>query len=436
MTTENQHLKIIKLEASNIKRLKAVTIKPTGDVVIITGENDSGKTSTLDAIAYALGGKDLIDAVPIRTGASKAKVTVDLGEFKVTRSFSGLGGSTLTIEDKSGAPARSPQTLLDKLCSRIAFDPLEFKRMTPDKQLDTLRKLVGLDFTKLDALRKSAYETRTLVNRDLKAAQARAAEVEVDPETPDEEVVVSDLMASLTALQGRNANNALKRAGVNTDEKLLNEAADELKAVEKDIKALEERLAELRKEQADLAGDITVKSIELGKKKDAVAALVDEDETPLKTKISEAGTINAKVRDKKRYAALKAEVEKTQKRTDDLTAEIEGYDKAKSDQLAAAKFPLPGLSFDDTGVLLNGVPFTQGSQAQQLQAAIAIGIAMNPTVRVILVRDASLLDDRSMELVAKMAAEHDMQFWLERVSDDAPGAIIIEDGAVKEVVGE
>ncbi|HEU4344375.1 MAG TPA: hypothetical protein VFU31_22675, partial [Candidatus Binatia bacterium] len=135
-------------------------------------------------------------------------------------------------------------------------------------------------------------------------------------------------------------------------------------------------------------------------------------------------------------AALKAEVENIEKKVEALTSEIDSYDKAKSDQLSAAKFPLPGLSFDDTGVLLNGVPFTQGSQAQQLQAAIAIGIAMNPTVRVILVRDASLLDDRSMELVAKMAAEHDMQFWLERVSDDAPGAIVIEDGAVKEVIGE
>ena len=52
-------LRIVGLVAENVKRIEVVELKPTGDVVEITGKNGSGKTSLLDAIWYAflLGGR-------------------------------------------------------------------------------------------------------------------------------------------------------------------------------------------------------------------------------------------------------------------------------------------------------------------------------------------------------------------------------------------
>ena len=49
-------MRIISLQAENIKRLKAVEITPEGDIVVIAGRNGQGKTSVLDSIWYALGG--------------------------------------------------------------------------------------------------------------------------------------------------------------------------------------------------------------------------------------------------------------------------------------------------------------------------------------------------------------------------------------------
>lgn len=425
-------LKIVKLEASNIKKLKAVTITPEGDVVIISGENDSGKTSTIDSIAYALGGKDLIADVPIRKGASKAKVVVDLGEFKVTRTFSALGGTQLQIEDKSGQIIGSPQTLLDKLCSKIAFDPLAFVKMESKKQLETLRKLVGLDFTALDARRKSAYDERTIANRELASAKARAAECEVDPETPDEEVSISDLMKQLSETQTFNQSNNRKRQSLRDAKDRVDKIEKEMLAKTEDIRKLEEQITAIKTDMAQLAGIREERKREVSMLTDEINQLADKSTEDIEKQINEAGTINAKVRDKKTYKKLMAEVEAAQLRSDSLTTQIENLDEEKTRLLSEAKFPLPGLSFDDTGILLNDVPFTQGSQARQLQAAVAIGIAMNPTVRVILIRDASLLDKKSMEAVAKMAADNDCQFWLEVVDSDDPAAIIIENGEVKE----
>ena len=64
--------KITVLEAENFKRLKAIRIAPDGSVVVLNGNNRSGKSSTLDAIWAALGGKDASPEVPIREGARRA----------------------------------------------------------------------------------------------------------------------------------------------------------------------------------------------------------------------------------------------------------------------------------------------------------------------------------------------------------------------------
>ena len=55
---------------------------------------------------------------------------------------------------------------------------------------------------------------------------------------------------------------------------------------------------------------------------------------------------------------------------------------------------------------------------------------MNPRLRVLLIRDASLLDRESMRLVADMARAAGAQLWLERVEVDDQTTVLIEDGQV------
>ena len=53
---DNQ-VKITSLELENVKRIKAVKLEPSPNGLTIIGEkNNQGKTSVLDAIAWALGG--------------------------------------------------------------------------------------------------------------------------------------------------------------------------------------------------------------------------------------------------------------------------------------------------------------------------------------------------------------------------------------------
>ncbi len=173
-------MRIIELSAENIKKLKCVDITPDAHVVQITGKNGSGKSSVLDAILYALAGTKHIDSRPIRDGEAKAHVTLDLGEFIVTRRFNagGASGGSLTIESQDGrARYTSPQTLLDKLVGPLTFDPLHFANSEPKQQLELLRALVPLDVD-LDALdldNRRDFDARTELHRTIKQLEAQLA---------------------------------------------------------------------------------------------------------------------------------------------------------------------------------------------------------------------------------------------------------------------
>lgn len=425
-------LKIVRLGAENIKRLKAVEIVPQGHTVTITGKNDQGKTSVLDSIEYALGGRQGICEEPIRKGQAKARIVCDLGEIVVERKFNALtGDSTLTVRGKDGSPVKSPQAMLDELCSHVAFDPLSFVRMKPAEQVETLRRLVGLDFTELDQKRQRAYEERTLVGRQLDTAKVRLATFPFHLNTPEQEVSIADASAKLEKIKTQRAQNAVARNDLASEKLKVESLANNRQALKATIERLQRELSEASAALYSNELELDAHKAKLSAAEKVCAALVEDNEAEILAEISQAQSINDRVRANRQHTEQNAEVQKQQFACDKLTAEIEAIDQEKADLLAWADFPLPGLSFDDARVLLNGVPFSQSSQARQLQAAVAIGLALNPKVRVILIRDASLLDDDSMKLVQELAAKHDAQIWMEVVNSKDPSAVVIEDGEIK-----
>ena len=63
-------VKITAFEAENVKRIKAVQITPQiNGLTVIGGNNNQGKTSVLDAIAWALGGNKYRPETAQRDGA-------------------------------------------------------------------------------------------------------------------------------------------------------------------------------------------------------------------------------------------------------------------------------------------------------------------------------------------------------------------------------
>lgn len=410
-------MKIIEFKAERFKRLSAVEITPNGNTVVISGRNGQGKSSVLDAIWLALGGgpavKDSATTRPVKDGEKDAFVRLDLGEIIVTRKWTAAGNSTLTVEGADGRKFNSPQALLDSLVGGIAFDPLSFSRMPARDQRKQLIDLANLsiDPDELDAKRKSLYDERTAINREAKALEAELSNTpRPGQDVADQEISISDLVNEMTEAQRKATDFVNKKV--------------QLENMRKDALVLSELINTKKTELEKLIADGKTLAAE-------VADIAEPDIQGLQSKMSNVEQINADVRQKKRYLALKTRVSEKVSMSDAITKQIETLDKTKEDAFKTAKFPIEGLAFDNEGITFSSVPFRQCSSAEQMKVCIAIAAALNPKIRVIRVSDASLLDAESMAMVSQLAQEQDMQIWLERVTDGTEKVgVVIEDGAV------
>ncbi len=412
-------MKIVRLEAENVKRLRCIEITPEGNVVIVGGKNGAGKTSVLDAITYALAGKGAVCDQPVKRGTAKAAVNIDLGEFHVRRTFTAAGGGTLTITASDGTKAASPQALLDKITGKLTFDPLAFASMPVKPQLEALRDLVGLDFAELDAKRKDLYDERTLAGRDVTGRQKLIDGMPEYAEAPGAEISVARLSADLEAATELNRRQGDVR-------RQCRQALGVVVANEGRVIEVQTKLACMEKnleESQEVAARLSYR----------VDALVDRDTTTIYADIAEAEEINKKVRANAAKQDRQKCFDEAQVEYAKLTDSIDKIDCQKQAAVANAKFPIDGLTFDETGVLFNGIPFSQSSSAEQVRVSVAMALAVNPTLKIALIRDGSLLDDGSLRMIAEMAEKADAQVWIEVVSTDAGKcSVIIEDGRVKE----
>lgn len=401
--------KIIKLESENIKRLKAVSITPDPTFNAVGGNNAQGKTSLLDSIEMALGGKKSIPDMPLRSGQKKGRIVLETEDLIVTRNFT-EAGSTIKVTNKEGMVHTKAQSVLDDLIGRLTMDPLAFTHLSPKEQGATLRDLLGLDTNELDTKRKEVFDSRTEKNRRAKELKAQLDGLAEHEGVPEEEVSVSDLVAKKDAAD--DFNNNLEDIGhtIGLHENRLNEIVreiDELKAEHEKVLAQKANL------QSKVSGQEII------------------DTSKIIEQINNAEDTNRKVRENQKRKEIHEAWSSQDSASKQLTATLEKIDAQKAEMLASAEYPIDGIGIDDDGILTyNGIPFTQASAAEQLRVSAAMALALNPKLRVLLIRDGSLLDRNAMEELHNFATENDAQVWIERVGNGDEVTVLIEDGEV------
>ena len=423
-------LHIVNLVAENYKRLVAVDITPDGNIVTLSGRNAQGKSSVLDAIFAALAGGEASRATkqPIRDGQAVAVVRLDLGDYIVTRRWTDDDAGSLTVETPPTADGRkqkysSPQRLLDEIVGKRAFDPLAFTRMTAAEQVQTLLATVDLPFdpAELDRERAGVFDQRAEINRTVKQLEGQLSGLTAPTDsTPDAELSAADVIAEFE--KAREHNAAIDEASRNLEH--LQGGSE--RAAER-VAGLEAELAEARihaeKEQA----------IYDTRREEFQSGPEQIDTAEISARLSSIEETNARVRSAAEHRRTADRLAAKREEAAQFTLALKEIDKRKSDALGNVKFPVDGLSFDSSGVLYKGIPFSQASAAEQLRVSAGLAMASKPQLRVLQIRDGSLLDSDSLKVLTDLATERDFQVWLETVSEDPTVGIVIEDGSVKAV---
>lgn len=434
-------MKVLELHAHNVMGVKEVKFDLRGhNLYLIGGKNGQGKTSALKALLIALCGrsgmKDFPE-VPLREGEDKGFIDVKLsGErslhdevgftvrFHFKRKVGGGVSEEFELLDSTGDPAGSPRDLLRSLYSMKAFDPLEFERMKPQDQRKLLVDLVELDFTELDKEFKEEYAERTVINKQGVAAKAVFDAMPKFDDAPAEPVDVGDLSKRMKA-----ANDAQREIMLMEQESKAHRF--QIQRAEEDIKAITAKIAELQKKHDELVA--VVQSAE-----DHLAALekrpkpIVEDLEVIQQQMAMASEVNKKVQANKDRAAKQAELADLRKQSEAKTARLKEIEESKVQMIQQAKWPVPGLSLSDDGVLYNGLPFSQINKADRVKISTSIGIALNPTLRLLVCEDGSAMDTDTLEALDEMLKVNDFQMLMEVVTrtneDEQLCSVVIRNG--------
>jgi DNA repair exonuclease SbcCD ATPase subunit len=414
-------LKIIKLVANNIKKLKAIEITPKGDVVVITGKNGQGKTNVLEAIWYALAGSKNIPTEPIRKGEEEGDIELDLGEYIVTRKFTKGGENTyLEVRNKDGAKFPSPQALLDKLIGDVSFNPIDLmKASNRDEMLLDIAGLSG-KLEELDKERQEKYSQRTFENREAKKLEAQIKK-DVEKNQPIHPIDAQDLLEEMENI--KNVTHDIK-----TVETTIENLKETMKLREETINSLKEKikLEEEKNAESQTALNESKKDLKILNQTKEELGILEE----IREEFNKVEEINRKARDFLENEKIKAACKERKEAADRLTERIAEIDYIKETLIGEANFPVPEMGCRDGKVTLNDIPLNQLSKSEQVLLGIQIQMELHPDLKVILIPDASLLDSDSMKALKELAKDKDYQLWVERVEDEKVG-ILIEDGTIK-----
>jgi hypothetical protein len=416
-------------------RLRVVDIAPSRKVTLITGKNAAGKSAVLAAGAYLVGGGDWCPDVPLRAGEARGEVSGKLGELTIRRVLTPKS-TRLEVTAADGSRVANPQAVLDELHGPLSLDPMAFMSMKPSDKRNTLIEALGLrkELAGLEADEERAVAARQQAKRDVSYLEGRLGNMAPIPaDTPDQPIPKESIDAELAAaektrhdnnnvrMQVQVASDAWRRA---KDAEI--EAANRLQKLHEAVSAQEQTLATARGTASGLGAKLD--SIQA-----TVAALVDPDTKALMDKAANVATINANVQRKTEIQKAAREVEAARLAVDKADAAAKQAAARKSKLIADAKLPVPGMGFNATGVLLNGLPIEQASSAEQLRACLGLAMTMNPKLRWLPIKDGSLLDSASLAIVDEMAQRHNCWVWIEQVNESGNVGIVIEDGEVAAV---
>lgn len=417
-------MKINRLEIENVKRIHAVMIEPTQNgLTVIGGKNRQGKSSVLDAIAWALGGNKHRPSQAQNADSTippRLKVIMDNG-LVVERKGK---NSDLKVTDPTGR--KGGQQLLDEFVEELAIDLPKFMEASEKEKADTLLQIIGIgdQLAALELRYKETYDERRMVGRVADQKEKFAREQPYYPDAPDEPVSAAELIRQQQDILAKNGENQRKRDRVREITFEKHRIFDEAQRIEAQIADLQHRLDERKAAYEKVAQDEQIAM------KDA-AKLQDESTEELERSIESIDVINRKVRANLDKTKAEEDAKEYRDKYTQLSQILEAIQEEKTKLLESADLLLPGLSVVDGELVYNGQKWDNMSGAEQMIVSTSIVRKLNPKCGFVLLDKLESMDLDTLKEFGQWIEQEGLQAIATRVSTGEECSVVISDGYVE-----
>lgn len=445
-------MKIINLMIENFKKIKAVELSfDDNGIVMLTGRNKQGKSSVIDAIFGALGGKNALPEKPIRNGENRSVIRLELDELLIERIMTKDGddyNTRLKVTDVSGDNVSRPQTVLNKLISKIGLRPRKFAKADNQEQLDMLLEAIDIDFDKtdfqfyldgqeiadgdnpieiIDNTYDKIYKERRYVGRDRKKAKETLKNYEEIEYT--EEVDTNKLIKEKEELQKENRQLKDKSKEKENLKEKMEEKETQISEVKKEIKRLKSKLNNLEDDKKSIELKIDDIDNEL---KEQRQNYQDREKRikELEKEIENATETNKKAQKYKEKLKYQKEYKQYDKKYNYYSDMLDNVEDFKQDLMQETEFPIEGLNINNNQIYYNDVPLSQESSTQKLEVGFAVLQALNPELKVVLIEDGNTVDEDNLEFLETLAKDKGYLVLMEYVDENAETGVVIEDGEI------
>ncbi len=412
-----ESVKINTLELENVKRIRAVAMEPSpAGLTVIGGDNNQGKTSVLDTIAWALGGDRYKPTNATRDGSAippRIKITLSNGLI-VERSGK---NSALKVTDPNGR--KSGQQLLNSFIEELALNLPKFMESPDREKANTLLQIIGVgdQLRELERKETEVYNRRRVVGQEADRKKKFALEMPFYPDAPDEPVSALELIQRQQQILAINGENQRKR-------QYKDQLERDCARMAFDIARLAQQLDEMREKFAGMEQDLEAARM-------SAEDLHDESTAQIEADLENIEAINIKVRANSDRERAEQEAQRYRQQYDDLTGELEDTRQAKVDLLKGAKLPLDGLGVEEGCLTYKGKRWDGMSGSDQLKVATAIVRALNPQCGFVLVDKLEQMDLKTMQEFGAWLQAENLQCIATRVSTGSECSVIITDGMIE-----
>lgn len=474
---------IKRLELVNFQVISKFNADFEGNVYFITGDNELGKSTVLKAIGALLTGAR--DAV-LKNGENKGFARMVIGddgeEYKVELRYTKSNPrGTLSITQKGSGMRSDNVSMLQKILGYTDFDAVEFSRWSETaegrrKQIEVVKSLlpekVRKRIAEIDSEIIDLKDKRLFSNRELKQYNSLCAEAENNLSSGDvekftvpkdittlmqEQQVAAQLIEKAKTVRASREQRIIQLSAIperikQVDEDYLNKIGNIKSRLIEARKAYEEKLAlaekaykeaqdmltedskQVETDKANQLKSIEEERVDLERRKANADKWLEEYEKDNPEKLDTAERLKAAEEYNKKCRIVSEYKEKVRLR-DSVAKDVDAMEKRleklaseRENLISDSKLPIPGLSFTNEGLELNGVPFIAGkvSDSQIMEVAAKLIIASNPTVKVFRIARGESLGKNRLQAIINIAKENGFQGFIEEVKRGQDELIIEE----------